>query len=231
MDIDKSLDEIIKSTPKPTRGRGRGNGGGGRGTGGRASRGRGNATVGGGGGRGKGGRGTGGRATRGGGGGGRGTGGRATRGRGARAGKTVLSPPPAYTRGAMPQGKWGHDLFTGKASSRRQVHRGPQVTDLRSRLGDTPALTTGTKIRVSNLDSAVTGADMKELFETEGKLKKVVMTATHCDITFVSKKDAVAAAKKYNGVTLDGLAMKIALVKSGISADSGKKDVNFTVMF
>eukprot|EP00040_Diaphanoeca_grandis_P025383 m.140541 g.140541 ORF g.140541 m.140541 type:complete len:226 (+) comp30123_c1_seq8:1161-1838(+) len=157
-----------------------------------------------------------------GGGGGRASRGRARggRGRGVTAGKTQPTVVPA--------GRWKHDMFSGPRAKRGQmasanvVQRrrlapaGPKIMNLKpkKRVAKAAPLTTGTVLRVTNLDDGVTASDMKELFESEGTLKKVVMTSTHCDITFQVKEDAVQAMQKFNGVTLDGEQMKIKLMSS-----------------
>jgi hypothetical protein len=67
---------------------------------------------------------------------------------------------------------------------------------------------------------------MKELFETIGKLKNFPKLSNGtCTAVFVVRGDAVKVVQKYNGVQLDGKAMKMVLDKShGI-----KKPVQFTV--
>lgn len=104
----------------------------------------------------------------------------------------------------MNASKWSHDKFDG-------------VTDLRQKVGAAKAakrpavvvpkggLTTGTKVTISNLDTAVTQQDMKDLFETIGPLKSAKMTAVGmAEVVFKQAKDANTAFAKYNNVVLDG---------------------------
>jgi len=93
-------------------------------------------------------------------------------------------------------------------------NNGPELVNLKTKAKKAPPMTTGTVLRVTNLDDGVTASDMKELFELEGSLKKVVMTSTHCDVTFQRKDEASAAMQKFNGVTLDGQQMKIRILSS-----------------
>eukprot|EP00039_Didymoeca_costata_P018817 m.335093 g.335093 ORF g.335093 m.335093 type:complete len:279 (+) comp17513_c0_seq1:78-914(+) len=276
MEVDKSLDDLIKDGVASKGGRGRGRGRGGRGRGGRgrggaaaklASTAKGPARVFGlaavgavastgttGGGRGRGrGRGRGGRASRGGAGGGsipsflKAAGERrAGRGRGG-AGKLPVKKGNVNS-------VWKHDLFPGGGRGRggggmsgMTTRSGGMTTRSGSagifsasgakvqRVQATKAgpLSTGTKVRVGNLDPGVTVEDMKELFETVGKLKGAVKKEGNvCTATYVSKQSAELAVQKYNGVELDGRPMRMVIVKGGISG-SGRlgaaRDVKFTI--
>ena len=79
-------------------------------------------------------------------------------------------------------------------------------------------LTTGTAVRVGNLDFGVSAEDVQELFEQVGPLKEVNLL-TRPDgsskgvalITFRKKADAETAIEQYNGVPLDGRPLKISL--------------------
>ncbi|GJN03560.1 hypothetical protein PR202_ga21016 [Eleusine coracana subsp. coracana] len=82
---------------------------------------------------------------------------------------------------------------------------------------------TGTKLYISNLDSAVSNEDIKELFSEVGHLKRF---AVHYDgygrpngtaeVVFTRRSDAIAALKRYNNVLLDGKAMKIEVIGSDL---------------
>lgn len=86
-------------------------------------------------------------------------------------------------------------------------------------------LTTGTKVRVSNLHQSVTVGDMTELFQMMGQLKKTpTMTKGSCVAVFARRVDAEKTVAKYNGVELDNRPMKMAIVNSMPAAD-----VQFTV--
>lgn len=76
-----------------------------------------------------------------------------------------------------------------------------------------------TKMMVSNLDYSVTQKDMEELF---GEFPDFSKAALHfdqngrslgtCELVFRSRSGAMKAVKQYNGVPLDGKAMKIECV-------------------
>lgn len=76
-----------------------------------------------------------------------------------------------------------------------------------------------TKMMVSNLDYAVTQKDMEELF---GEFPDFSKASLHfdqngrslgtCELVFRSRSGAMKAVKQYNGVPLDGKAMKIECV-------------------
>ena len=62
-----------------------------------------------------------------------------------------------------------------------------------------------------------------------GRLKKVVKTKSHSDVTFAVREDAINAVQKYNGVTLDGAPLRVALLKPAHAAGGAAEVVRFTV--
>ena len=79
-------------------------------------------------------------------------------------------------------------------------------------------LTTGTTLRVGNLDYNVSQEDITELFGELGALKSAELmmrpdgkSKGFAFVTYKRKVDAETALEKYNGVPLDGKALKITL--------------------
>ena len=80
-------------------------------------------------------------------------------------------------------------------------------------------LTTGTKLRVANLDFNVTADDLTELFASIGDIKTVVMEKKGvASVTYKRKADAETAISQYDGVPLDGRPLKISIVGGGLGA-------------
>jgi hypothetical protein len=169
------------------------------------------------------GRGRGGRAVRG----GRGGGGRGA-GRGAVMVKKAAAPAGKVGRNvATAAAGWTHDLFAGPAAKTNKIKKkGVKTMTKTESFGKSGPLTTGTVVKVTNLKHTVTPADMKELFETMGSLKKMpTLKSGNCTAVFVAQKDARQAVQKYNGVELDGRQMHMTLDKT----HGAKKPVQFTV--
>jgi len=217
--IDMSLDEIIK-TNKGGRGGGRGAGRGGRGAGRGIVRG------------GRGGRG----------------GGAQSRGRS----RSRSRGPPTQNQGGprgrsrsrsrgAPRGGRGANRGRGGGSARgrsrsRSVGRNMNKTWQHDRFqnrgrGAIGLTTSGPgKLMVSNLDFGVSETDIQELFAEFGKLKSAAVhydrsgrSLGTADVTYERKSDAIKAMKQYDGVPLDGRAMKIEMASSDITGAMGQK--------
>jgi len=86
-------------------------------------------------------------------------------------------------------------------------------------------LTTGTKLRVGNLDLNVTQDDLSELFQEIGKCKTVELQTKDngrskgfAFVVYTKKADALKAIEQYNGVPLDGRPLQISLATGSPSA-------------
>ena len=96
---------------------------------------------------------------------------------------------------------------------------------VRSTTTKSAPLTTGTKVRVSNLHHSVTVGDMTELFLMMGQLKKApTISKGSCIAVFAKRVDAEKTVAKYNGVELDSRPMKMAIIDTRPAPD-----VQFTV--
>lgn len=130
-------------------------------------------------------------------------------GRGFRSNRTT-----PYTRPKQLPNKWQHDLFDGSTGA------SPQRTGGRTGGG----LSTGTKLHISNLDFGVSESDIEELFREFGKMKR---SCVHYDasgrshgtaeVVYQKREDALNAIKQYNGVPLDGRAMKIEMMSEPVA--------------
>jgi len=82
------------------------------------------------------------------------------------------------------------------------------------------ALTTGTKMVITNLESGVTVEDVRELFEGVGPLKSTKMMAVGvAEVIFQRRIDALKAHKDYNHVKLDGRPMYIQVEDESVAAE------------
>ncbi|KAG9445140.1 hypothetical protein H6P81_016480 [Aristolochia fimbriata] len=111
-----------------------------------------------------------------------------------------------------PESAWQHDMFSD------------QVPAYSAPSGRGPAIETGTKLYISNLDYGVSNEDIKELFSEVGDLKRYSIhydrsgrSKGTAEVVFSRRADAVAAVKRYNNVQLDGKPMKIEIVGTNLS--------------
>ncbi|KAL4140060.1 hypothetical protein PRNP1_015292 [Phytophthora ramorum] len=115
-----------------------------------------------------------------------------------------------------------------------------------SRLGGKDAAGPGTKILVKNLKFDILEEEVRELFGTVGKVSKAEIVYDRSGrskgiarVWFARRSDADKAIKQYDGRTLDGQPMQIALdgdknVRNGLfgtALDRDDKDVRFKVSF
>ena len=83
------------------------------------------------------------------------------------------------------------------------------------------ALSTGSKLSVTNLDRGVSETDVKDLFSDVGELKshKLLLddygeSTGNAEIVFKSKAAAMDAIERYHGVPLDGKPMSVRKVEN-----------------
>ncbi|OMJ25797.1 Aly/REF export factor 2 [Smittium culicis] len=80
------------------------------------------------------------------------------------------------------------------------------------------------KVLISNLDFKVTEADLRELFQQVGSVRKATLnfdsrgkSKGNGEVWFSKVSDSYRAVEKYNGVTLDGRPMKIEVVVPSVN--------------
>lgn len=110
--------------------------------------------------------------------------------------------------------KWSHDMFKHVDDGRPRGPRAPSHL--------------GTKLFVSNLDYKVSSEDIKELFETVGPLASHTVhfdrsgrSEGTAEAVFRNREDAEKAQRKYNGIQLDGQAMKIEIIEKAEATEPG----------
>jgi len=104
--------------------------------------------------------------------------------------------------------KWEHDLFVNEESSSSS-----------SMDAGEPAGSYGGKVKVTNLASTVTEADLRGIFGEAGTIVKVIINYGNAEIFYSRMKEAVEASKTFNGISLENKDIAVSLVaKSGASS-------------
>jgi len=131
---------------------------------------------------------------------------------------TKSMPFPARTRN-VPDGKWIHDRFGDNFKNGGSVSHSNR------------AINSSAKLTITNLDFGVSDSDIKELFGEFGALRRAAVhyeksgrSLGTADIVFERRADALRALKQYDGVPLDGRAMKIQLVDNNGAISNGASE-------
>ncbi|KAL4384483.1 hypothetical protein GQ457_15G027840 [Hibiscus cannabinus] len=126
-----------------------------------------------------------------------------------------------YTPAKAPETSWEHDMYSDKGAA------------FQGQVGRAPAIETGTKLYISNLDYGVSNDDVKELFSEVGDLKRFTIhydrsgrSKGTAEVVFSRRTDALAAVKRYNNVQLDGKPMKIEIVGTNVSTPAAPSAAN-----
>jgi len=142
-------------------------------------------------------------------------------------------PYQKRSQGGNADGFWEHDRFEDEEEE-EEMEETPRRTGvsaaLRNRLGSGAGAATPAKVQVSNLEHSVTQDDLEELFATVGELQKVVLKYDRsgrsngiADVFFARKADAMKAVKEYNGVSIDGKPMALALAAGVPTAPAARE--------
>jgi len=89
-------------------------------------------------------------------------------------------------------------------------------------------LTTGTKVQVANLDFNVSKEDIEELFRdvATGKLKSVTMVKKGvAQVVYQKRADAEKAIETYDGVPLDGRALRLTILSNAAAPEPAARVV------
>lgn len=118
----------------------------------------------------------------------------------------------------VPDGQWTHDRFNDELGTNNNRSYG-----FRSGAASSAAMNGTTKLLISNLDFGVSDSDIKELFGEFGAIRRAAVhydkssrSLGSADVVFERRSDAIRAVKQYNGVPLDGRAMKIQIVTANM---------------
>ena len=137
--------------------------------------------------------------------------------------KPVHAPRKTFKAGGGGRGgnKFGNAVTSSRnkvvVQVRRERDESPPVRERSSvfdRLGTVDSVrkdVSGTKVAISGLTSAVTTTDITQLCESIGEVKNVLKKSNSADVVFARRSDAMSAIKKFHGLTLDGVAMKVTL--------------------
>jgi len=169
------------------------------------------------------------------GGGGRGRGGRSRGGDNRTGGgafrrtrNTQRNNPYRSGRGGDSDGVWEHDQFDDEEEEEEIIEEAPARRGGGGGGYSGAGLETGSKLLISGLAFTVNDDDIKDLFEPLGDIKKAFVqydksgrSLGQATVVFARRASALEAIKKYNGVPLDGKAMKISLVATAAGAASG----------
>jgi len=104
--------------------------------------------------------------------------------------------------------KWEHDLFEEGGEEEETMDAGEPASY-------------GGKVKITNLASTVTEADLKGIFGEAGVITKVVINYGNAEIYYSKMKEAVEASRTFNNISLEGRDIVVTLVaKSGSSSGS-----------
>eukprot|EP01112_Ceratiomyxa_fruticulosa_P021375 TRINITY_DN748_c0_g1_i5.p1 TRINITY_DN748_c0_g1~~TRINITY_DN748_c0_g1_i5.p1 ORF type:complete len:271 (+),score=60.00 TRINITY_DN748_c0_g1_i5:243-1055(+) len=123
--------------------------------------------------------------------------------------KTFIRGSTAYDQGHQVrkmEEKWQHDLF---------------VEDQDDGMDGGEPESYGGKVKVTNLASTVTEADLKGIFGEAGTITKVTINYGYAVIFYSKMKEAVEASRTFNGISLENRDIVVTLVAKGGSSSSG----------